>query len=99
MKNYHHGNLKESLVNAALGNLHRGVAFEEISLRKLAKDLGVSPAAPYRHFSDNSRFLAAVAYAGFETLLVKLNSAAGETGAEKEFSGPAWTKIFRFCPG
>ena len=47
-----------------------------LSLRELARRLGVSPAAPYRHFADKDALLAAVAQAGFEHLGAELDGAA-----------------------
>ncbi|MGB6235906.1 MAG: helix-turn-helix domain-containing protein, partial [Bradyrhizobium sp.] len=46
---YHHGNLASALVDAALKQVEQGGA-EAVSLRDLAQSLGVSRAAPYRHF-------------------------------------------------
>ncbi|WP_394821708.1 TetR/AcrR family transcriptional regulator [Pendulispora albinea] len=61
---YHHGDLRRALIDAALRTLTRhGV--EELSLRALARDLGVSPRAPYRHFATKEELLAAVAVSGF----------------------------------
>jgi AcrR family transcriptional regulator len=48
----------------------------ELSLRELARRLGVSPAAPYRHFADKDALLAAVAQQGFELLAAHLDAAA-----------------------
>ena len=61
---YHHGDLRQALIQAALHALERqGV--DEISLRALARSLGVSPRAPYRHFATKQQLLAAVAVEGF----------------------------------
>lgn len=64
---YHHGNLREALIVAAIELIHdnRSTAF---TLRQLARRLGVSHAAAYHHFTDKSALLAAVAEAGFERL-------------------------------
>jgi hypothetical protein len=48
---YHHGDLREALVQAALQDAEQGGP-EAISLKALAKKLGVSQPAPYRHFAD-----------------------------------------------
>lgn len=50
-KTYHHGNLKEALVEAYL-DLLGSTSPEDISLRKLAAQLGVAPTAVYNHFAD-----------------------------------------------
>jgi AcrR family transcriptional regulator len=65
--NYHHGDLRAALVRAAAAEIERS-GYENLSLRELAESLGVSRAAPYRHFSDRRALLAAVAADGFERL-------------------------------
>jgi AcrR family transcriptional regulator len=64
-RGYHHGNLKEELVRAALGLIGEkgpnGFTFAEA-----ARVAGVSPAAPYRHYRDKDALLADVATRGFE---------------------------------
>ena len=62
-KNYHHGNLRAELLEAAINQL-RNAEIEELSLRALARDLGVSQTAPYRHFADKGELLAAMAARG-----------------------------------
>ena len=70
-KNYHHGNLKEALISAGLETLsEQGV--EGLSLRNVAKKIGVSHTAPYNHFSDKQALLAAISTAGHEQLHKKL---------------------------
>jgi AcrR family transcriptional regulator len=61
---YHHGDLRQALIEAAMRALkHRPV--EDLSLRALGRELGVSPRAPYRHFATKEQLLAAVAVEGF----------------------------------
>lgn len=75
---YHHGNLREALLSAALALLEKeGV--EGLSLRTLAKATGVTQAAPYSHFRDKDELLAAVAETGFQRLAFKMAEEA--TGA------------------
>jgi AcrR family transcriptional regulator len=64
---YHHGDLRAALIAAALDLVAQGGA-EALSLRDLAQSLGVSRAAPYRHFTDRDDLLATVAAQGFEDL-------------------------------
>jgi AcrR family transcriptional regulator len=64
---YHHGGLREALVAAAQAAVERGGP-EAVSLRELAEGLGVSTAAPYRHFKDRRALLAEVAARGFADL-------------------------------
>lgn len=56
---YHHGNLKEELIERGLEYIAR-YGTESLSLRKLAEAAGVSPAAPYAHFTNKEAYLAAV---------------------------------------
>lgn len=73
-RSYHHGNLREALMRAALDLIHeKGVA--GITFAEAARRAGVSAAAPYRHFRDRDEMVAAVAGAGFERLEQKLKAA------------------------
>ena len=61
---YHHGDLREAMVRAALVEAERGGP-EAISIKALAKKLGVSQPAPYRHFADREALLQAVTAEAF----------------------------------
>ena len=75
MSHYHHGNLREALLEAARGVLEEtGPA--SLSLRDVARRAGVSPGAPYRHFKDREALLAAVATDGFHAFEEALVAAA-----------------------
>src|SRR5205809_7357958 len=64
-RGYHHGNLKEALLQAALGLIaEKGAA--GFTFAEAARWAGVSPAAPYRHFRDRDELLADVARRGFD---------------------------------
>jgi len=64
-RGYHHGNLKEALMRAALELIaQKGPA--GFTFAEAARWAGVSPAAPYRHFRDRDELLANVALRGFE---------------------------------
>ncbi|QYX75168.1 TetR/AcrR family transcriptional regulator [Streptomyces akebiae] len=64
---YHHGDLRSALLASAERTLReKGVA--ALSLRELARDIGVSHAAPGRHFKDKQALLNALALAGYERL-------------------------------
>lgn len=71
---YHHGNLRQSLIEAAL-ELVSEKDVESLSLREVARRAGVSHAAPYRHFADKDALLAAVAEEGFQMLRCQLETA------------------------
>ncbi len=74
---YHHGNLRTDLLDAAERRLKvHGV--EQLSLRDLARDVGVSHAAPRRHFADRRALLDALAESGFMRLGAKLRAAVNE---------------------
>src|SRR5512140_1069780 len=71
---YHHGDLRNALLTAALKLVARkGV--EGFSLREAARALGVSAAAAYRHFDDKSDLIAALALEGMSRLSVKMEEA------------------------
>lgn len=78
-KSYHHGNLRAELLDTALEQLRTSGA-EDLSLRALARAIGVSQTAPYRHFSDKSELLAAMATRGYRELLSALRKAGDAAG-------------------
>ncbi|HEY4811042.1 MAG TPA: TetR/AcrR family transcriptional regulator [Solirubrobacteraceae bacterium] len=79
---YHHGNLRTALLEQAERTVReRGV--QELSLRELARDVGVSHGAPRRHFPDRQALLDALAIAGFERLGSELREAMD--GADEDF--------------
>ncbi len=80
---YHHGNLRAAL----LGQAERSVrehGVERLSLRELARQVGVSHAAPRRHFPDRQALLDALAEAGFARLEAELRQAAERAGKQFE---------------
>ncbi len=71
---YHHGDLRHALLEAALTLVSkRGV--EGFSLRETAREVGVSPAAAYRHFEDKAALLEALATDGMGRLAVAMEKA------------------------
>ncbi|TAJ48004.1 MAG: TetR/AcrR family transcriptional regulator [Herbiconiux sp.] len=75
---YRRSNLREALLDRAMIVLgHRGA--EALSLRELARDLGVSHAAPARHFADRQRLLQALAVEGFHQLAEEISRAIAST--------------------
>ncbi len=76
---YHHGNLRNELLDTAESQLAEA-SIDELSLRALARRVGVSQTAPYRHFKDKDELLAALATRGYRKLLEKLESAAAAAG-------------------
>ena len=73
-RGYHHGNLKEALIRAALELIaQKGPA--GFTFAEAARWAGVSPAAPYRHFRDRDELMASVALRGFEQFEAALTRA------------------------
>ncbi|SFF91693.1 transcriptional regulator, TetR family [Actinacidiphila alni] len=66
---YHHGDLRAALLSTAMEMLENG---EPFSLRAIAREAGVSPTAPYRHFKDREALESALAAEGFRDLLADL---------------------------
>ena len=76
---YHHGDLRNTLLLAGAELLAReGV--QGVDLRKLARQAGVSHAAPYRHFPDKQALLAALAEEGFDELVRRVATAVEDAG-------------------
>jgi AcrR family transcriptional regulator len=76
---YHHGNLREALLRTGEQALEAGGA-QNLSLRELAREIGVSHAAPRRHFADKQALLDALARNGWERLGVALAGAVANAG-------------------
>ena len=71
-KSYHHGNLKQELINCAC-RLCEENGYETLSMRSIAKESGVSQTAPYRHFDTKESLYAYVAMEGFKKLSAATN--------------------------
>lgn len=94
---YHHGDLRRGLVGAALKLLEREGP-NALSLRAVAREAGVSPAAPYHHFKDKNDLLKAIAGEGFDALAVAM--AASMQGADNAMTaiGVAYVQFARDNP-
>jgi AcrR family transcriptional regulator len=79
MTNYHHGDLRNTLIAIAT-ELLAEAGVHGLSLRKMAQKAGVSHNAPYMHFADKEAVLAAIAEAGFRLLAVEVQSATATAG-------------------
>ena len=78
---YHHGNLRKVLLDRAAAVIaEQGI--EALSLRALARDIGVSHAAPARHFRDKTDLLRALATEGSHKLLDYVLAAADASGSD-----------------
>jgi AcrR family transcriptional regulator len=79
---YHHGDLRRALVEAARRLLEtEGPA--ALSLRAVAREAGVSPAAPYHHFKDKRELLNAVAEEGWSAMGLAVTDAIAEVDGEE----------------
>src|SRR3990170_4566512 len=82
-RSYHHGNLKEALIEAAQRFIaERGLG--GFTLADAAKLVGVTPAALYRHFRGREALVAEVAFRGFSQLAERLGRALQSKGKPPE---------------
>ncbi len=79
---YHHGDLRRAILEAAL-ELIKESGVRSLSLREIARRIGVTPAAPYHHFKDRGELLLQIGMQGYGHLLHLLEQAAA-SGAEDE---------------
>jgi len=89
---YHHGDLSRALVDAAR-RLLEAEGPSALSLRAVAREAGVSPAAPYHHFKDKGELLDAVAHEGWDLLdkaIVAAKAAAPDIHAAMTEIGVAY---------
>jgi len=82
---YHHGDLRDALVQAALREVELGGP-EAVSLKALAKQLGVSQPAPYRHFADREALLAAVTAEAFRQFSAMLRESINKPSKRSKLS-------------
>lgn len=94
-KRYHHGDLSHALLQEALRTIEKnGVG--SLTLRTVGEKLGVSRTALYRHFTDKSALLAAVASEGFKTLRLETQAAWEKHGQGRkglEAMGEAYVRF------
>ncbi|MBG6202127.1 AcrR family transcriptional regulator [Labrenzia sp. EL_13] len=82
-RNYHHGDLRNSLINAGLEALKREDA-DTISLRAVAREVGVSATSVYRHFPDKQSFIDALCREGTLLLARAQREAMNAAGGGQE---------------
>jgi AcrR family transcriptional regulator len=85
LNTYHHGDLRDALVQAALREAEQGGP-EAISIKALAKELGVSQPAPYRHFADREALLQAVTAEAFRQFTAILRAAIDKPSKRSKLS-------------
>ena len=82
---YHHGDLRDALVQAALAEAERGGP-EAINISALAKKLGVSQPAPYKHFADRETLMAAVTVEAFRQFTASLRESIARPSKRAKLS-------------
>ena len=85
LNSYHHGDLRDALVQAALREAERGGP-EAISIKALATKLGVSQPAPYRHFADREALLEAVTAEAFRQFSATLRESIAKPSKRSKLS-------------
>jgi AcrR family transcriptional regulator len=94
VRTYHHGDLRSALIAAGLTALEAG---EEPTLRALARTVGVSPTAVYRHFPDKGALLAALAQEGLAMLAEAQRTASDRAGGGSRGFGATGAAYVRFA--
>ncbi len=85
-RSYHHGDLRSAVVAAAIKRLEAADG-GHVSLREVARDVGVSATAIYRHFPDKDQLLDALAFEAAEMLgLAQMAASAAAGGGQAGFS-------------
>ena len=101
-RGYHHGNLRQALIDAAL-NLVEEKGPMGFTMADAAKHVGVSTAAPYRHFKSKEELIEETARQGFEIFADLMEYAYGSTDeaslAAFEATGRAYLAFARKYPG
>jgi AcrR family transcriptional regulator len=92
---YHHGDLRNALLDAARALLEEG-PLAELSLRAVARRAGVSHTAPYRHFPNHEALLVELATEGFIELRGEIVGAASAKGAESDRIAKIGAAYMRF---
>lgn len=82
-RKYHHGDLRRAVMNAAL-EMASESGIESISLREVARRIGVTTAAPYHHFADRQTLLLELAIEAYAKLLEALKRARDTTADPEE---------------
>lgn len=95
-RGYHHGDLRAALVETGMRLIEFSDA-DQLSLREVARAVGVSAAAVYRHFPDKTAFLAALAHEGQDRLGTAQMQAAADVGYGAEGFSAAGRTYVRFA--
>jgi AcrR family transcriptional regulator len=93
-KKYHHGDLKNALIQAGVEVL-AAEGVHGLSLRKVARQAGVSHAAPYAHFADKQALIAAISTEGYKRLYVQMEEVLQAHAADphRQLIESAWAYV------
>lgn len=93
-KKYHHGDLKNALIQAGVEVL-AAEGVHGLSLRKVARQAGVSHAAPYAHFADKQALIAAISTEGYKRLYVQMEEVlqAHAVDPHRQLIESAWAYV------
>src|SRR6185436_3917391 len=81
-RDYHHGNLRQALIDAALELVREGGG-EAVSVREAARRAGVSAGAPFRHFPTRAALMTAVAEESMRRFKSEIDAALARTSASR----------------
>ncbi len=95
-KAYHHGDLRSAAIEAGLNLLEEREA-DDLGLREVARAVGVSATALYRHFPDKAALLRALAGAGLDRLATAQRAAAAAAGGGAAGFGATGRAYVRFA--
>ncbi len=100
-KPYHHGDLRQEILCAACDLLEEN-NIASLSLRAVAKKVGVSHTAPYRHFKDKESLLAGIAGIGFDQLSTQIADAVAsypdDPVMQLQEAGHRYVQLALSCP-
>lgn len=100
-KPYHHGDLQQEILSAAQLLLEE-TSISALSIRAVAKKVGVSHTAPYRHFKDKESLLAGIAAISFDELSFKMSEAValhpGDPTAQLKEAGYCYFNMVKTKP-
>ncbi len=80
-RSYHHGHLRQALIDAALELVREGGG-EAVSVREAARRAGVSAGAPFRHFPTRAALMAAVAEESMRRFKAEIDASLARTSAD-----------------
>jgi len=96
-KPYHHGDLRAALISEGLAMLAESATADSLSLRELARRVGVSAPSVYRHFPDKEALMNALAQEGLKQLARSQHAAAEAAGGGKDGFAATGRAYVRFA--